>query len=347
MGGVQDPGGSGNGSARVLQTALQQLIDEVEGDFVVYSLRPPTADVEEYAQTVTRTGDQRAGYLASYWGRLKPSDFPSWPASAGIPMVVDLAAVSVMERQLIEGSPIEVGSMLTVAAHNGVSRLGTLCVVRSDSRRRWSAVDQEAVLSAGALLSACAQADAVTIDRESAANEWRQVVYRSHALAAAARLLRSGPSDEALQRALLEVLPTSEAAALFVEINRTNEQGQSVSVMAANVESDGGEVSQVEYWQGMPWDRMPESRDRLSRGLTHVVRRGRLKGVEAETYAGSHIGSEVDVPLFKNGDWVGLIGMADGDESFDWSLDVPFLQILGDLVESHFDRNGVPAPSEG
>ena len=236
--------------------------------------------------------------------------------------------------------------MLTVTAHNGVSRLGTLCVVRSDSETVWSAADQEAVLSAGALLSACAQADSVTIDQQSAQDEWRQMVHRSHALAAAARMLRSDPSDEVLEKALLEVLPTSDAAALFVEINRTDEDGQSVAMVAANAESDGGDVSQPEYWHGMPWDRMPLSRDRLSRGLTNIVRRGLLAGVQAETYAESRIGSELDVPLFRGGDWVGLIGMADGDESFDWSLDVPFLQILGDLVAARFDREGVPAPMD-
>jgi hypothetical protein len=184
----------------------------------------------------------------------------------------------------------------------------------------------------------------VTIDQQSAENEWRQMVHRSHALAAAARLLQSDPSDEALQRALLEVLPSSDAAALFVEINRTNEDGEPITMTAATVEADGEDLAQLAYWHGMPWDRLPQSKERLSRGLTNIVRRDRLVGIQAETYAESHIGSEIDVPLFHEGDWVGLIGMADGDESFDWSLDVPFLQILGDLVTARFDRSGVPEP---
>ena len=342
MGGANDPGGTGNGSARVLQTALQQLIDEVGGDFVVYSLRPPTADVGEYAQTVTRLGEERAGYLASYWARLKPDDFPSWPPNLGVPHVVDVSRVSAMERQLLDGSPIPVGSIVTATAHNGSTRLGTLCVVRTDPEPEWSDNDLDAVFSAAALLTACAQAEAMTIDRESAAGDWQRMLHRAHAVAAAARVLRSDPSDQALQRALFEVLPASDAANLFVELNGLNEEGESVAMLVANAASDPHEVGDAEYWDGMPWERMPESRQRLARGLTHVVRRDRLQGTEAETYAGSEIGSELDVPLFHDDRWVGLIGMADGDECFDWSMDVPFLQILGDLLAARFERLGLP-----
>lgn len=342
MGGAIDPGGSGNGAARVLQTALQQLLDEVGGDFVVFSLRPPTADVGEYAQTVIRPGDERAGYLASYWGRLKPDDFPSWPANRGVPTVVDLSRASALERQLLDGSPVPVGSIVTATAHNGVARLGTLCVVRSDSNIEWSDADLEAVFSSAALLTACAQAESMTIDRESAAGEWQRMLHRAHALAAAARVLRSDPSDQALQRALLEVLPASDAASLFVEINATNEAGVPVAKTVATAEEGSEGISQVEYWDGMPWERMPQSRERLSQGRTFVLRADRLQGTEAETYSASGVGSELDVPLFHDDRWIGLVGMADGDESFDWSMEVPFLQILGDLVAARFDRVGPP-----
>ncbi len=116
--------------------------------------------------------------------------------------------------------------------------------------------------------------------------------------------------------------------------------------VVASADAGAEDVGQVEYWDGMPWERMPQSEECLSRGRTFLLRADRLHGLEAETYSDSRIGSELDVPLFHGDRWVGLVGMADGDESFDWSMDVPFLQILGDLVTARFDRIGPPDPVE-
>jgi hypothetical protein len=129
---------------------------------------------------------------------------------------------------------------------------------------------------------------------------------------------------------------------VFVEINTEDEHGHPCIRLAAGAAHDAGCLCQSDYWDGMPGSRMPVSRRRLEQGVTHVVRRDAPVGVEAETYAASRVGSELDVPIFAGGEWVGLVGLLSEGEDRDWSSEIPMMRILGTLIAARFEQTGIP-----
>lgn len=166
--------------------------------------------------------------------------------------------------------------------------------------------------------------------------ELRRRGVREQALGACARILLSG-DDDALERGLAEVVKATSAAVCFVERNVWDPVLGLVSeVVAAYPRS--GDVYRAEHWDRRPWSTMPDSYRHLSRGEVFHVDVSRLGPVEAETYAGSGVGSEIDVPILVREEWQGLLAIASGEAREFSPEEVDVLTAAAAIIGAFWDR---------
>ncbi len=135
------------------------------------------------------------------------------------------------------------------------------------------------------------------------------------ALAKCAEALLVSSGDDQQRRAAEALLSATEAAHVFVERNVMDPDLGFCSKTVAEFERPGLPGSEVDdpYWDLVPWDRMPTSRSYLERGEPFVVIPDQLEGVEYEQYAADPypIASELNIPIFVDGEWAGLVAFSD------------------------------------
>jgi signal transduction histidine kinase len=166
--------------------------------------------------------------------------------------------------------------------------------------------------------------------------ELRRRGVREQALGACARILLSG-DDDALQRGLAELVKATSAAVCFAERNVWDPVLGLVSEVVAAYPRES-DVYRAEHWDRRPWSTMPDSYRHLSRGEVFHVDVSRLGPVEAETYAGSGVGAEIDVPILVREEWQGLLAIASA-EARDFSPEeVDVLTAAAAIIGAYWDR---------
>ncbi|MCL1693783.1 MAG: GAF domain-containing sensor histidine kinase, partial [Actinomycetia bacterium] len=96
-----------------------------------------------------------------------------------------------------------------------------------------------------------------------------------------------------------------------------------------------------EYWDLVPWRRMPNSRYQLERGEPFIFHPEELDGVEYDLYAASPfpIKSELDIPIFTEGEWAGLIAFADKTALREWTEeDLSLLTTAAAMIGAFWER---------
>lgn len=158
------------------------------------------------------------------------------------------------------------------------------------------------------------------------------------ALATCAQVLLTARDLAEIDEALLAIRGVCEASTVFVELNVDDPEAGPSTRLLREVTAEGRSFN-VSTWHQMPWSRLPDTHDRLSRGETHVFLVDELGAVERATYEGSQTRSEVDVPFFAEGRWAGLIGMADFDRPREWAhSEIRFLEQAAELIGHFWER---------
>lgn len=148
-------------------------------------------------------------------------------------------------------------------------------------------------------------------------------------------LLQNEPST-AVDDAIGVLLTATDAEYVFVEENYSDETLGLCTRVIHEVAETGLEQNTLDpYWDGRPWSTMPASYEALSRGKPfHFASQMELPPVERETYQRDDASSdsELDLPIFIEDEWVGLVGFAHS-ASRNWDDgDVNLLRTAADLI---------------
>ncbi|MDF1597954.1 MAG: ATP-binding protein [Acidimicrobiia bacterium] len=163
------------------------------------------------------------------------------------------------------------------------------------------------------------------------------------ALADCAQALLASTGENRLELALEALLTATQATYVFVERNVMDPELGFCSRTVAEAEEEGapdyGQDS--DYWELIPWDRMPTSRSHLEQGTPFMLIPEMLEGVEFELYAADPIPvkSELDIPIFVDGEWAGLIGFADMTILRRWTdNDLSLLSTAAKMIGAFWER---------
>ncbi len=176
----------------------------------------------------------------------------------------------------------------------------------------------------------------------SAAHEQRRAEMQK-AIAHCARTLLASSGDRRLDEALNILLGASDADFVYARRNVLTPEGDLVAKTVASsfARSVPEQLRSDSYWSEVSWSRMPTAHAYLASGKDFVVVPERLDGDEGALYLQSPIPirSQLDIPVFVNGEWAGVIGFADGSNLLEWSAhDLSLLRAAGDMVGAFWER---------
>jgi signal transduction histidine kinase len=163
------------------------------------------------------------------------------------------------------------------------------------------------------------------------------------ALVECAQMLLASSGEDRIQHALEALIAATEATWVFLERNITDPELGFCSQTVAEVEGPGTHDYEVDnrYWDLVPWERMPTSRQHMEKGTPFVVFPDRLEGPEYDLYAADPypVKSELDIPIFVDGEWVGLIGFSDQTIVRNWSeTDLSLLVTAANMFGAFWER---------
>jgi signal transduction histidine kinase len=178
--------------------------------------------------------------------------------------------------------------------------------------------------------------------RLHAASQARRVRFQV-ALTECAQALLAGAGSSQLAQAVESLLAATQATYVFVERNVVDPESGLCSQTVVEVEQvdSPGAGEPNEYWELVPWKQMPISRSHLEKGEPFVVIPEQLHGVERALYAAdpTPIKSELNIPIFMDGEWAGLIGFADSKFVREWTPeDLSLLTTAAAMIGAFWER---------
>ncbi len=158
------------------------------------------------------------------------------------------------------------------------------------------------------------------------------------AIAQASNALLTGRGDDPIESSLRALLHATAADSVFIEMNIDDPKLGLCSSMAVEVHQDGSVPDPADLWQRVPWSVL-SGRTALENGQSHVVRFSELGDEERMLYAQSDIRSELNIPIFVNGTWWGLIGFDATDENRVWpDSDNVVLSTAAEMIGAYLER---------
>jgi signal transduction histidine kinase len=289
--------------------------------------------------SVRLSRDGRSESLDQHWERVSWDDLPTLQRSLqrGEGIVVRVAELPSEEAATFLTAPELVMSELDIPIMiNGVWT-GTIGLGDRDMNRIWDSKETAAITHAASMFSSWWEKRDYSIRLEEAVESRNRQVRLEQSVAAAAQLLSQSSEAGDLDRALKLLLYGAQTTSVFVERNTTNNDGELCSRVISVAQSPDS-VYDPYYWDMMPWSKMPDTYDLLSKGDVAVLIPDQMDGTEADTYAATPVKSEVDVPIMVDGIWHGLIGMADEDSARDWGDEIQMLHTAAEMIASFWRR---------
>ncbi|MBK5268365.1 MAG: GAF domain-containing sensor histidine kinase [Acidimicrobiia bacterium] len=180
-----------------------------------------------------------------------------------------------------------------------------------------------------------------SIERQADVQD-RRLRYQA-ALAECAQTLLGNTGEQRLDEAVKALLTATQASYVLVERNHIDPELGLCSKTVAEIEKDGAPRSQLRnaYWDLVPWEKMPISRAKLEAGQPFVVVPDELVGIEREHYAAdpNPVMSELNIPIFVDGKWEGLIGFSESTIVREWTdEDVSLLTTAAAMIGAFWER---------
>jgi signal transduction histidine kinase len=170
-----------------------------------------------------------------------------------------------------------------------------------------------------------------------------QGVRYETALAECAQNLLASSGEDRIQHALEALFIATEATYVFVERNVIDPGLGFCTAVVAEAEENGVDSYGLEneYWDLVPWERLPTTRKYLEAGKPVVIIPELLEGSEYDQYAADPypVKSELELPIFVHGKWAGLIGFSDLAIVRDWTdTDVSLLTTVAGMIGAFWER---------
>lgn len=276
--------------------------------------------------TVPCDQGSQAGYTLTVSQPVRVDDLREEGRFSGPPLLTDHAVV---------------GGLSVVIP--GEDRAYGVLGVHTRQRRTFTDDDGDFLRSVANILGSTVQNEKARqqIEEHSRLRE-RRLRYQE-AIATCARTLLASSGDSRLELAIEALLKATQATYVFVERNVMDpELGFCSRTVAEAEESDTVDGEQdSDYWTLVPWDRMPTSRSYLEIGEPVVLIPDQLEGIEFEQYAADPypVKSEMNIPIFAEDRWVGLIGFSDSEILREWTEeDLSLLTTAATMIGAFWER---------
>jgi signal transduction histidine kinase len=158
------------------------------------------------------------------------------------------------------------------------------------------------------------------------------------AIARASNVLLSDHGERPLETALDALREATSARSVFVFKNIESEElGLCTSHLTAVVR-DGVVPDPESLWDGVPWNAI-SGQELLERGLSHTQRFSELTPSERALYEHGPVRSELNIPIFVEGSWWGILGFSDEDENRTWARrDEQLLFTAAEMIGAYIER---------
>lgn len=141
-----------------------------------------------------------------------------------------------------------------------------------------------------------------------------------------------------MDSALEALVMATGAEAVFVERNVEDPEGELYS-SRVHRQALGQPTPDPDQWHLVPWTDMPAAHARLSRGEAFSFLTRDLEGEERALYERTGILSELDIPIFSEGRWAGIIGFSDSTTERIWEEDeIRLLKTASEMVGAFWDK---------
>ena len=337
------------GERGALEQALWSLLVELEAGFAFFQCRTDDQDASEQGAVVMAVAvdpafDVKADrdyYASTPWSRL-PSVLPLLDVAPSFTLAVDQLPAA--EADVLLQAPTAVRSVLTVPIRRGGRYRGALNLM--DRRHRgWRPEHHVVAEAAGSMVGAWWDREVATARLRAVLAEAQERLVHERALARCSQALLLSDDESGLQEAVEALLDATNATTVFVERNIHDPVVGLCSQVVCWAPQDST-VYDPRYWDRMPWEKMPWSFERLSRGEPAVLSRSVLTGAERETYLGSTVGSEIDVPVMVDGEWVGTVGFVDHRLERGWEAEQDLLTTAAGMIGAFWQRKQAAARLE-
>ena len=208
--------------------------------------------------------------------------------------------------------------------------------VHSTHRRRFTEEDGDFLRSVANILGSALTSMRTVEQAEQAAR------YNT-ALAVCAQNLLASSGEDRIQHALEALFVATEATYVFLERNVIDPELGFCSQTVAEAEAEEAEDAELnnEFWDLVPWENMPTSRKVLEAGNPIMIIPEELTGPEYDQYAADPfpVKSELEVPIFVDDEWAGLIGFSDQTLVRNWTdTDVVLLTAAATMFGAFWER---------
>lgn len=322
--------------------ALEALLSATDATFAFLERNVMDLELGMCSITVERVAVEGAptNSAGDYWLRVPWAQMPTARShlERGESFSFNIRDLAGSERDLYLGDPVPVVSELDIPIFIQGQWVGLVGFADREDERDWPEADVRLLEVAAALFGAYwNREDSERLLLSNLEERDRRVRYERALAQCSAALLKSR-EDTALDVALASLMEATEASSVFVERNVHDPELGACSSLIKETSKSGQEVD-AEIWGLVPWSSMPLSFDRLSKGEPHAFLIGDLHGREAETYAGSSGKSELDIPIFVDGEWAGLVGFTDRVNERIWGEDeIEFLSTASEIIAAFWER---------
>lgn len=262
---------------------------------------------------------------------------------AGEPVLVeDLASDGRFEAASYVGRNIASGMSVVIP---GASRPYGVLEVHTHASRRFTPEQLHFLQSAANILGGAQTSIRIRREAEHDAIEREHRIQYHAALARCAQSLLSSGGEDRLNNAVEALLGASSASSVFVERNFVDASAglSSRRVAESVVPGTAGRDTSGADRDAVPWDRMPATRKALEEGECISGVSPPPRGSELEISADDLGGvvSELKVPVFVDGEWAGLIGLAEREKAWEWTDDDrSLLAAAATMIGAFWERAG-------
>jgi signal transduction histidine kinase len=333
-----------------LDAALDALLEATSADFAYVDLNytDPTkglcARIVHDAERVPTPVGRNEWWAGPY------SDLPTVYEDLrhGRPSFIVTAQLSGRERELYEDDGVKAELCLPIQV--GGEWRGSLAFGNYFEERFWTPGQMNALRTAANMIGSFWERRDARRTLERLVTSLDTSLTYEKALANCSRALLTSDAESAVDVALRELLAATNVPKVFVDVNHHDaELGLCARVVHEAVkpgfehivrkELSLDENTGVNTSSRTPYDWVPDMRDSLAAGQPVVVDTARLTEDERRIYANDNCLTELNIPIFSSGDWVGSLGFTEYETRRKWHRDeIAMLHTAAEMIGAFWER---------
>jgi len=335
---------------QAIDAALDALLDATAADYAYVDINYNDPDLGLCARVTNEAERQQPPPAPDEWWSGPYSAVPLTyeRLRRGQPSITITSELAGSERAAYEGDGVK--SELCLPIHVKDRWHGSIGFGDYFSERRWTDAEIRALRTAANMIGSFWERRDARRTLERLVTSLDNSLTYEKALANCSRALLTSDEESAIDTALRELLSATRSPNVFVDINEHDPQlGLCARVVHEVIKPGYEHLVSEEIWidevTGLPtsaltpYDWIPKMRDALGTGEPVVVDTRNLSDDERRVYEGDACLTELNIPIFSSGRWIGSIGFAEYETPRSWHYDeISMLQTASEMIGAFWDR---------